>query len=145
VGGARPGAWRQREIVGTGGQSRAGRDEEQRQGQTVGAAMVGGDSVGVSRQAGGGETEAVWSDCGSGAGRPRDLVRHARTEGVGRVGRLGQTVAVGRAQFQGLNILFQYFSYSKFEKFKSCTSYSSSFSKLYQVVYHFRRDNFPFG
>jgi hypothetical protein len=40
------------------------------------------------------------------------------------------TVAVGRAQFQGINILFQYFSYSKFEKYNSCTSYSQIFSKL---------------
>jgi hypothetical protein len=55
------------------------------------------------------------------------------------------TVIVGRAQFQGLNILFQYFSYSKFEKYKSCTSLSPIFSKLFQVVGNFNRDNFPFG
>jgi hypothetical protein len=55
------------------------------------------------------------------------------------------TVAVGRAQFQSLNILFQYFYYSKFEKYKSCTSYSPTFSKLYQVVDNFKRDNFTFG
>jgi hypothetical protein len=45
-------------------------------------------------------------------------------------GHLAGAVAVGRAQFQGLNILFQYFN-SKFEKYKSCTSYSPNFSKLY--------------
>jgi hypothetical protein len=55
------------------------------------------------------------------------------------------TVAVGRAQFQCLNILFQYFYYSKFEKYKSCTSCSPNFSKLYQVVYNFKRDNSTFG
>jgi hypothetical protein len=54
-------------------------------------------------------------------------------------------VTVGRPQLQGLNILFQYFSYSKFEKYKSCTSRSLNFSKLYQVVDNFNRDNFPFG
>jgi hypothetical protein len=55
------------------------------------------------------------------------------------------TVAVGRTQCHGLNILFQYFYYSKFEKYKSCTSYSPNFSKLYQVVDNFQRDNFTFG
>jgi hypothetical protein len=84
-------------------------------------------------------------DDGGDAERLCDLVLHACAEGVGWVGRLGQTVAVGRAQFQGLNILFQYFSYSKFEKLNSCTSCSLNFSKLYQVVDHFRRVNFPFG
>jgi hypothetical protein len=54
------------------------------------------------------------------------------------------TVAVGRAQFQGLNILFQYFYYFKFEKYKSCTCRSPIFSKLYHVVDNFRRDNFTF-
>jgi hypothetical protein len=54
-------------------------------------------------------------------------------------------IAVGQAQFQGLNILFQYFYYSKFEKYKSCTSYSPNFSRLYQVVDNFKRDNFTFG
>jgi hypothetical protein len=54
-------------------------------------------------------------------------------------------VAVGRAQFQGLNILFQYFYYSKFEKCKSCTSFPPNFSKLLQVVDNFKRDNFTFG
>jgi hypothetical protein len=55
------------------------------------------------------------------------------------------TVTVGRTQFQFLNILFQYFSYSKFEKYKSCTSRSPKFSKLYQMVDNFNRDDFPFG
>jgi hypothetical protein len=55
------------------------------------------------------------------------------------------TVTVGQARFQGLNILFQYFSYSKFEKYKSCTSHSPNFSKHYQVVDNFNQDNSTFG
>jgi hypothetical protein len=55
-----------------------------------------------------------------------------------------RAVAVGRAQFQGLNILFQYFYYSKFDKYKSCASYYPMFSKLYQVVDNFKRGNFTF-
>jgi hypothetical protein len=66
-------------------------------------------------------------------------------EGFGRWADSVGTVAVGRAQFQGLNILFQYFYYSKFEKCKSCTSYSPNFSKVYQVVDNFKRDKFTFG
>jgi hypothetical protein len=59
--------------------------------------------------------------------------------------RWSEAVAVGRAQFHGLNILFQYFFYSKFEKYKSCTSGSPNFFKLCKVVYNFERNNFPFG
>jgi hypothetical protein len=55
------------------------------------------------------------------------------------------TVTVSRAQFQGLNILFQYFRYSKFEKYKSCTFLSPNFSKLYQVIDNFNGDKSPFG
>jgi hypothetical protein len=40
---------------------------------------------------------------------------------------LGHTVAVGRAQFHGLNILFQYFYYYKLEKYKNSTSFSPKF------------------
>jgi hypothetical protein len=53
------------------------------------------DSVGTGRQIGGGETGAGWSNCGGGAGRPRDLVRHRRAEGVGPVGRLGRGCSSG--------------------------------------------------
>jgi hypothetical protein len=46
------------------------------------------DSVGVGRQTGSREIGVGWSDCDSGGGQPHDLVRHARAEGVGPVGRL---------------------------------------------------------
>jgi hypothetical protein len=61
-------------------------------GETVGGHGDGGrhDSVGVVQQTGGGEIGVGWPDCGGGAGRPDELVRHMRAEGVGWVGRLGR-------------------------------------------------------
>jgi hypothetical protein len=85
-------------------------------------------------------SEAAWSVSGAhalgmkladGAGCFLTLARH--------------TVQMGQPNFHGLNIVFKYSIYSKFEKYKSCTSSPPKFSKLYQIVYKFKMNNFPFG
>jgi hypothetical protein len=106
------------------------------------------DSVGAGRQTGGGEPGwAGWTTVAAPVGLVTWCDTRVLKELAGWAGWAGWvgTVTVGRLQLQGLNILFQYFSYSKFEKYKNCTSHSPNFSKLYQVVDNFNRDNFPFG
>jgi hypothetical protein len=112
----------------------------------VGAATVGGMTpwVPVDKQAVGKPGWAGWTTVAAPVGLVTWCDTRVLKELAGWAGWVG-TVTVGWLQLQGLNILFQYFSYSKFEKYKNCTSHSPKFSKLYQVVDNFNRDNFPFG
>jgi hypothetical protein len=88
----------------------------------------GGETVGVGREmAGGIERGGVISILTQARALGRKLAN-----GLGCFLVLaGHTVQMGRSNFHGLNILFQYFLYSKFEKYKRCTSFSPQFSNLY--------------